>query len=526
MRALARYARATQRAEPARFGIQQSIEVNTLVRRRAADIGSNSATPGAARALHDFSGIPLHAAVSTGMQPKLNHSTPQDASEQEANRASEQVMSTSEPSLELACTCGAGCPKCRAQQPGRDRDREPSTIRSSGLGQTVVPPIVYEVTRSFGQSLDPALRGFMEARLGHNFGNVRVHADVAAAAAARAVNANAFTWGEHVVFDTGQYAPASEPGKRLLAHELAHVVQQSQAVAPWVARQPKQNSPATPQQDLCSKLNLSALRLPRTDRTGFQYFETTVKGIRFLAAVSAKQAGKIKADTKGIATQIEKLNPLITDTSKKINLVIVAEASSGFRILCGHPVLIIDPGDFSEETGAHEATHGVTDFLLQQLQGSGGKQASVAKNFLNKVADIYLQLQNLTIEVSPGNSLAATNLVDPQTLDPKAKPEHPQQNVDEFLASAVAVFLVSRKVLEQKINEFGKKDPKILKLGKDLVTLLDAVITKQTLPEKQLSINSSAKDIGSEMKRIPATPVIDDSFLDLHAALRELLFPR
>ena len=378
----------------AREYLRQSGRTTPVFHPRVVKLEKNAAALKAARVSHDFSALSLYPSVSAGTQRRLNFSHPQDVVEQEAERASEQVMSMSKPRSQPLCTCGAECSCCQAEKLAEDNDHEQSSNdRSTALRQNLVPPIVYEVTRSPGNTLDRAVRGFMEPRFGHNFGNVRVHADVVAAAAARAVNANAFTLGEHVVFDTGQYAPASEPGKRLLAHELAHVVQQSQAAAPWIARQPKQNPPATAQQDLCSKLNLSALRLPRTDRTGFQYFETTVKGIRFLAAVSANQADKIKADTKGVAAQIEKLNPLITDTSRKINLVIVADASSGFRILCGHPVLIIDPGDFSEETGAHEATHGVTDFLLQQLQGSG-KQASGAKNSLDKVADIYSQLQN------------------------------------------------------------------------------------------------------------------------------------
>jgi hypothetical protein len=69
----------------------------------------------------------------------------------------------------------------------------------------------------------------MEARLGHDFSNVRVHTDSRAAASARSVDAVAYTVGRNVVFDEGRYDPHSAAGSRVIAHELAHVVQQAPA---------------------------------------------------------------------------------------------------------------------------------------------------------------------------------------------------------------------------------------------------------------------------------------------------------
>jgi hypothetical protein len=88
---------------------------------------------------------------------------------------------------------------------------------------------VHDVLRSSGQSLDEATRGFVERRFQHDFSHVRVHADQKAADSARAVDALAYTVGRDIVFDAGQYAPQTRTGRRLLAHELAHVVQQSSA---------------------------------------------------------------------------------------------------------------------------------------------------------------------------------------------------------------------------------------------------------------------------------------------------------
>ncbi len=93
--------------------------------------------------------------------------------------------------------------------------------------QEGVPESVQSVVGSeSGAALDPATRGFMESRFDHDFSDVRVHTDDKAAASATDVNADAYTVGRDVVFGRGQYAPHSPSGRKVLAHELAHVVQQ------------------------------------------------------------------------------------------------------------------------------------------------------------------------------------------------------------------------------------------------------------------------------------------------------------
>lgn len=127
--------------------------------------------------------------------------------------------------LQGRCACGqhtiAGskCAECRQRSLQRRR-----TNRSE---LSTVPPIVREVLCSPSRPLDTTARGFVESRFGHDFSQVRVHTDPWAAESARAVNALAYTVGRHVVFGAGQYAPGTVAGKRLLTHELAHVVQQS-----------------------------------------------------------------------------------------------------------------------------------------------------------------------------------------------------------------------------------------------------------------------------------------------------------
>ncbi len=92
-------------------------------------------------------------------------------------------------------------------------------------GPAAVPPIVHEVLRSPGRPLDEETRAFMEPRFGHDFSRVRVHTDARAAELARMVNALAYTVGKDVVFGEGQYHPGSNRGRRQMAHELAHVIQ-------------------------------------------------------------------------------------------------------------------------------------------------------------------------------------------------------------------------------------------------------------------------------------------------------------
>jgi hypothetical protein len=134
--------------------------------------------------------------------------------------------------LQRQCACGqhtsgAECGECRKKIGEVSALR--TLQRAAAHDDTVkeVPPIVYDVLRSSGQPLDPVTHAFFAARFGYDFSHVRVHVGAPAAQSARAVNAEAYTVGEDVVFGAGRYAPRTSGGQRLLAHELTHVVQQS-----------------------------------------------------------------------------------------------------------------------------------------------------------------------------------------------------------------------------------------------------------------------------------------------------------
>ncbi len=134
--------------------------------------------------------------------------------------------------LQRACACGqhsygeGECAECKKRRGGMVQRA------AAGSAQGVAPPVVHEVLSSPGQPLAGPTRAALESRFGHDFSQVRVHTGPRAAESARAVNALAYTVGQNVVFGGGQYAPGTQAGQRLLAHELAHVVQQRHRAGP------------------------------------------------------------------------------------------------------------------------------------------------------------------------------------------------------------------------------------------------------------------------------------------------------
>jgi outer membrane protein OmpA-like peptidoglycan-associated protein len=119
--------------------------------------------------------------------------------------------------------------------------------RASAMTATPVqaPASVASTLASAGEALAPAARHFFEPRFGHDFSQVRVHHDAKAAASASDIGAEAYTLGGHIVFASDRYAPASTAGRHLLAHELAHVVQQGRSTPQTVRRHTLENDPAT-----------------------------------------------------------------------------------------------------------------------------------------------------------------------------------------------------------------------------------------------------------------------------------------
>jgi LysM repeat protein len=161
------------------------------------------------------------------LQAKLPVGRTGDPLEGEADRIADQVMRVPDPQRSLIDS-----PPQVSRKFGtcEEQEAEALRIKQAGMPGTVAgnaPGIVHEVLRSPGQLLDEPTRAFFEPRFGRDFSQVRVHADEQAARSARAIGARAYTAGQAIVFGQGAFTPGNEAGRRLLAHELTHLVQQS-----------------------------------------------------------------------------------------------------------------------------------------------------------------------------------------------------------------------------------------------------------------------------------------------------------
>jgi hypothetical protein len=178
---------------------------------RAHAKGSNEGLAGTAalRLGHDFSRIPINPPPARAIQAKLAINQPGDAFEQEADRVADQV---------LAAPAHAGVMRAPARiRRLAGQSAEPMDAAPASVDQALAIP---------GRPLEPALRQDMEKRFGYDFSRVRIHSGAAAEQSARDVDAHAYTLGQDIVFGAGGFAPGTQEGRRLIAHELTHVVQQ------------------------------------------------------------------------------------------------------------------------------------------------------------------------------------------------------------------------------------------------------------------------------------------------------------
>ncbi len=182
---------------------------------------------------------------SGAIQAKLRIGQPNDIYEQEADRLADAVMSMPEPQVlrypveeeeeELLQTkpkVAQSTPFVQRQdEPEEEEEEEPlqtkgGTSRTSEITSNMEDRI--NAMRGGGQPLPESIRAFFEPRFGRDFSKVRIHTDSKAGETAKSLNAKAFTTGKDVVLGDGQYSPDTSMGKRLLAHELTHVMQQTE----------------------------------------------------------------------------------------------------------------------------------------------------------------------------------------------------------------------------------------------------------------------------------------------------------
>jgi len=281
-------------------------------------------------------------------------------------------------------------------------------------------------------------------------------------------------------------------------------------------------APAPTTLGICSRLNLSALNLPRTNPNGVTFAEATIMGIRFLywhgkskpKWSSAKQLAEI-------AKQIVYMNSCIDLPAYQVKLIGIGNVNSSCRVLCGDWFMLVDTRHmkWGKHTVIHEIMHTAVQSLLHQVR-NGGASAARAKNFLDKAADIFLQLDSEVIEVR-GETLVATTIVDPPTIDPKTPPEHPNKDVDEFLASASAAYVLNRGKLAKTIKKYGKKNTVIKRAGNELVQLLHAYFNRKLDAAAQI-FESDPVAINAAWKNIQPK-ALDEATLAISGGLSEML---
>jgi uncharacterized protein DUF4157 len=166
-------------------------------------------------------------------QIRLNGNQPADTCEREAERVSDEVMTA--PVHTAASSSASGIQRSSEQSAGE-----------SSAATDALPASVGQTLAGSGSPLETGIRQEMEERFGNDFSKVRVHSDAEAGQSARDVSAKAYTVGQNIVFGEGRFAPTTHEGKRLLAHELTHVVQQRDATpgGSQLARSPSDDLPA------------------------------------------------------------------------------------------------------------------------------------------------------------------------------------------------------------------------------------------------------------------------------------------
>jgi hypothetical protein len=166
------------------------------------------------------------------IQPKLTVGAASDPYEQQADAMAERVMRMPAPAKENSFFSPANTAAVQRKCASCEEEEKVQRKVAGGSNAQAAPPVVHEVLNSGGgKPLDAAARSFMEPRFNSDFSRVRIHDDTQAARSAEAIRAHAYTSGNQVVFNSGQYNPATTPGRKLLAHELTHVLQQNASIS-------------------------------------------------------------------------------------------------------------------------------------------------------------------------------------------------------------------------------------------------------------------------------------------------------
>jgi hypothetical protein len=272
--------------------------------------------------------------------------------------------------LQRQCACGqhaigGECERCREKKGILQR-------AAVGPAPNTVPAMVHEVLRSPGQPIDLAARAFMEPRFGHDFSQVRVHTDAMAAESARAVKAQAYSVGHRLVFDTGQYTPGTLAGKKLLAHELTHVVQQEGK--PRTVKRKKK--PTAPGVQPALQIVIVEIGLSRLNDIALRAIQQTItdelKGVTKTSKKSKVSAG-FKVDPRNSLSAAEAKE--FGETDFVVYLVRKSESAEN--------LLDLAKRHLSVEKNQEKT---LIDGIMAQMKKEGGATAKLGKRSVSFVA--------------------------------------------------------------------------------------------------------------------------------------------
>ena len=361
------------------------VHPNMPLQRAIGDQESERSLPGNAEAVaidsdpsevlgfaHDFSQTPVFSKTRVRIQTKLTVNEPGDIFEQEADRVAEQVMRMPDSAMAL--------PNHGPVQ------RVPAAATETG--QTQASALVGDVLRSPGQPLDSSTRAFMEPRFGHDFSHVRIHADEKATHSARSLNALAYTAGNHLVFRADTYQLGSVCRRRLIAHELAHVVQQRPYSSPGFASKFSINSRLASDKIGPPTVNGKALLIQRqVDENEAVHQKSDAKPEKAAKAINKEvdlftTTGNVRDAMfggLGLGTDEDKVFANLAKLKKDPQLV------GGFRLVYkqrfGVDVVEDINAEFSDNLGGFERTKAL-DYLLIQTSASelltAGKKVGMA----------------------------------------------------------------------------------------------------------------------------------------------------
>jgi hypothetical protein len=320
--------------------------------RRDPDLAPGHATPDAETGAPPEAN-PLWSRLSTRTQAQVAMSVPGDAHEHEADGAADAVVHDNVPAI---------------------------TPRASGVGAAAPDGLV---PARPGERLDADLLSFMESRFGHDFGDVRIHTN---RDAARSVHARAYTVGSDVVFDEGQYQPRNSGGRALLAHELAHVVQQRRAPGITVFRQTAP-TPRDPTVDEIAQEIGSSLGGPYADYASFA--ATMVSGSFLGHAISGGVRPEFLAKLKTAKTNID---AEFAKSGTPIPPGYGITAVGGFRSqagphgwglaididVAGNPYVMHEHGEATLDAQLAPVYHRIAEFMLNSPVG--GEQSIIPTN--------------------------------------------------------------------------------------------------------------------------------------------------